>query len=177
MHATPSVKKSGLVTAAGLTCFIKEENAARKESFTVEWQDHTLSTRPEQRCKLNEVNDTHKESFSRQHQTQFVVQRSASNVMKMGRLGEGMTKYSLPYQNRLPLPIFKPADLSSKLERALTPPELQRLIEFERFLCSDGSCQDKCEIAQIKSQLPPIMQPSKLLRSFSRSLSQEAQRG
>ncbi|XP_043910977.1 telethonin [Protopterus annectens] len=177
MYSRKITRSAGHVTAADLSCLVKEENNKRKEFFTAEWRDLTLSTRPEPNCNLNEMNNARKESYRRQHQTQFVVQQSPYNIMRMGRFGEKLTEYKLPYKSGLPVPVFKPVDLSAKFERVATPPELQNLIEFERVLSNDGSCQEKREVAQIKSELPPVIQPSKLRRTFSRSMSQEAQRG
>ncbi|CAI9619343.1 unnamed protein product [Staurois parvus] len=87
----------------------------------------------------------------------------------------------------LPLPIFKPADLTTKMDRMATPPQLRSMIDFERALSnpgSDGICQDKIPVSQITKELPPVMQPARmefakpgLANSFSRSVSQEAQRG
>ncbi|XP_005994094.1 telethonin [Latimeria chalumnae] len=179
---TKVVKCGGRVTMADLGCLVNEANTSKRQYYTAEWQDMILSTRPEPGCNLGEVNDFRKETYKKQHQVQFVVQRSPYNIMKMGRLGEKMTEYKLPYRNVLPVPIFKPVNLATKPERAVTPEELQSMMEFERAL--DGSCQDKRELSEIKKELPPVIQPTKLeftkpelSRTFSRSMSQEAQRG
>ncbi|XP_029429240.1 telethonin-like [Rhinatrema bivittatum] len=181
------MKSAGTVSAAELSCHWREDNTARKEHFSAEWKDLSLSSRPEQGCSLREVNDLQRETYSQQRQTQFLVQRSPWNIMKMGRLGDRTTEYHLPYQRSLPVPIFKPMDLSTKVERVGTPPELRGMMEFERALSNPGNnglCQDKKMISEIKMELPPVMQPvrlefgnSELPRSLSRSMSHEAQRG
>ncbi|XP_005994092.1 telethonin [Latimeria chalumnae] len=183
---TEIVKTAGPVSVAELGCLVNEADTSKKQFYTAEWQDLTLSTRPEEGCTLGEVNDFRKESYKRQHQVQFVVQRSPYNIMKIGHLGEKMTEYKLPHRNVLPVPIFKPVNLATKPERAATPEELQRMMEFEWALNSgaDGSCQDKRALSEIRKELPPVTQPTKLeftkpeqSRSFSRSMSQDAQRG
>nr|XP_033775303.1 telethonin [Geotrypetes seraphini] len=184
---TVVMKTAGALSAAELCCQWREDDMARKENFSAEWKDLSLSTRPEQCCFLREVNELQHETYSQQRQTQFIVQRSPLNIIRMGRLGDRATEYHLPYQRSLPVPIFKPADLSTKTEKVATPPELHDMMEFERALGNpetNGLCQDKKMITEIKKELPPVMQPIRikfekpgLPRSFSRSMSQEAQRG
>ncbi|XP_030077643.1 telethonin [Microcaecilia unicolor] len=184
---TVVLKTAGILSAAELSCQWREDNMARREHFSAEWEDLSLSTRPEQGCFLREVNELHHETYSQQGQIQFIVQRSPLNIMRMGRLGDRTTEYHLPYQRSLPVPIFKPVDLSTKVERVATPPEVHDMIAFERALSNpetNGLCQDKKMISEIKKELPPVLQPIRiefekpgLPRSFSRSMSQEAQRG
>ncbi|XP_029429241.1 telethonin-like [Rhinatrema bivittatum] len=175
------------MNAAEFTCHWREDNAARKEHFSADWKDFPLSSRPEQGCSFREADDSQRETYSQQRQTQFLVQRSPWNIMKMGRLGDRTTEYHLPYQRSLPVPIFKPVDLSTKVERVGIPPELPGRVEFNRALSNpraNGLCQDKKMISDIKKELPPVMQPvrlefgkSGLVRSLSRSTSLEVQRG
>ncbi|XP_018419096.1 PREDICTED: telethonin [Nanorana parkeri] len=170
-----------------LSCEVKEANKDRREHYSAEWLDTSVFTRPEERCTARDANVQRKESFSQQGQTHFLVQRSPAQIMKMGRLGHHFTQYQLPFQQMLPLPIFKPADLTFKMDRMGTPPQLRSMIEFERALSnpgSDGICQNKTPVSQITKELPPLMQPARmefakpgLAESFCRSVSQEAQRG
>ncbi|MEE6528109.1 hypothetical protein FKM82_030068 [Ascaphus truei] len=179
--------ENGAGSDAELSCRVKEDDTSRREHFSAEWSDTSLFTRPEERCNARDANTRRRESFRQQGQTRFLVQRSPVQVMRMGRLGGRLTQYQLPYQRALPLPIFKPADLSVKSERIDTPPQLRGLIALERALSqpgSDGLCQDKTPVSQITRDLPPVMQPARmefakpgLARSLSRSLSHEAQRG
>ncbi|KAM5135498.1 telethonin [Mantella aurantiaca] len=170
-----------------LSCEVKEENKARREHYSAEWLDTSVFTRPEERCTARDADIRKRESFAQQGQTHFLVQRSPAQIMKMGRLGHYFTQYHLPYQQMLPLPIFKPSDLTIKMDRMATPPQLRSMMEFERALSNpgnDGLCQDKTPVSKITKELPPVMQPARmdfakpgLANSFSRSMSQEAQRG
>ncbi|XP_078501783.1 telethonin-like [Lissotriton helveticus] len=177
---------AGMLSAAELSCQVQEENKARRELYTAEWRDLSLSSRAEKGCCMREANDHRKETYTKCHEVRFLVQSSPWNVMKLGRLGEVQTEYHLPYQRALPLPIFKPVDLSGKTERVPTPQELSRMMAFERALShpGDGLCQDKKMISEITKDLPQVMQMPHmefrkvaLPRSLSRTLSQEARRG
>ncbi|XP_053554017.1 telethonin [Bombina bombina] len=179
--------REGLGAVAELSCQVKEDNTARREHFSAEWTDTSVFSRPEERCSAGDANLWKRETFRQQGKTRFLVQCSPAQVMKMGRLGQRLTQYQLPYQRALPLPIFKPADLTTKMERISTPPTLRGLMEFERALShpgNDGMCQDKTPVSHITKELPPVMQPARmdfakpgLMHSFSRSMSQEVQRG
>ncbi|XP_075702877.1 telethonin [Rhinoderma darwinii] len=172
---------------AELSCQVKEDNTAQREHYSAEWLDTSVFSRPEESCNARDANVWRRESFRQQGQTHFLVQRSPAQIMRMGRLGHRLTQYQLPYQRTLPLPIFKPADLTTKMDRMATPPQLRSMIEFERALSNpgnDGLCQDKIPVSQITKELPPVMQPARmefskpgLAPSFSRSMSQEVQRG
>ncbi|GCB82591.1 telethonin-like [Scyliorhinus torazame] len=174
-----------LSPAATLSCLVNEEDGRRRQLYSAQWEDQIIRTRPQDGCVLDEVNHVRKESYNRKHQVTHLVQRSPNNIMRMGRLGEELTEYRLPYRNLLPLPIFTPTHISSKVERAMTPPELSGIMELERALGLSGSCQDKRDISEITRELPPVVQPVRLdgkkagmvQRSLSRSMSQEAQRG
>ncbi|XP_073182014.1 telethonin isoform X2 [Lepidochelys kempii] len=178
----------GVLSAAELGCLVKEEDVVRHESFTAEWRDLSLSTRPQEGCCLREADDRRKETYWQQQETRFVVQRSPGLLMRLGRLGEPLARYPLPYQRALPLPLFVPADLSAKAERGATPPQLRHRMDFETALAGgappSGQCRDKRAVSEITKELPPVVQPSRpdfgkgdFPRSLSRSLSQEAQRG
>ncbi|XP_006260273.1 post-GPI attachment to proteins factor 3 isoform X7 [Alligator mississippiensis] len=182
------LRSAGLLSAAELGCLVREEDMGRKESFQAEWKDLLLSTRPEKGCSWREVNDQHKETFWQQQETRIVVQRSPWQVLWLGRLGEPLAQYHLPYQRVLPLPIFTPTDLSAKAKRMATPPQLRNMLDFEEALArgtqANGLCPNKTGVAEITKELPPVIQPSRpsfgkdgLPRSLSRSMSQDAQRG
>ncbi|XP_026510448.1 telethonin-like [Terrapene carolina triunguis] len=135
-------------------------------------------------CSLREVDDRRKETYWQQQETRFVVQRSPWLIMQLGRLGEPLARYHLPYQRALPLPLFMLADLSAKAERGATPPQLRHMMDFETALAGgsppNGQCWDKKAVAEITKELPPVIQPSRPdfgKGDFPRSLSQEAQRG
>ncbi|XP_067397322.1 telethonin-like [Emydura macquarii macquarii] len=176
--------RSGVLSAAELGCLVQEEDAARRESFTAEWRDLSLSTRPEEGCSRREVDERRKETYRQQQETRFVVQRSPWLSMRLGRLGEPLARYHLPYQRALPVPLFVPADLSAKAERGATPPQLRRMLDFEAALAGgappDGLCPEKKRVSEITKELPPVVQPSRPdfgKGGLPRSMSQEAQRG
>uniref|UniRef100_A0A8C5QW72 Telethonin n=1 Tax=Leptobrachium leishanense TaxID=445787 RepID=A0A8C5QW72_9ANUR len=183
----PEIVREGIDPMAQLNCCVKEDNTSRREHFSAEWVDTSLFSRPEESCSARDNNVWRRESFRQQGQTRFLVQRSPAQVMKMGQLGHRLKQYQLPYQRSFPIPIFKPTDLITKMERIDTPPQLRSMIEFERALShpgSDGVCQDKTPVSQITKELPPVMRPTRmdfekpgLAQSFSRSISQEVQRG
>ncbi|XP_078497576.1 telethonin-like [Lissotriton helveticus] len=183
---TVALRGAGMLSAAELSCQVQEENKARRELYTAEWRDLSLSSRAEKGCCMREADDHRKETYTKSHEVRFLVQKSPWNIMKLGRLGEVQTEYHLPYQRALPLPIFKPVDLSGKIERVPTPQELHRMMAFERALThpGDGLCRDKKVISEITKDLPQVMQMPHvkfgkvpLPRSLSRTLSQEARRG
>ncbi|XP_075767519.1 telethonin [Pelodiscus sinensis] len=178
------LRSAGLLSAAELGARVQEEDVERLESFTAEWRDLSLSTRPEEGCSLREVDERRKETYWQQQERRLVVQRSPWLVLRLGWLGEPLARYHLPYQRALPLPLFVPADLSAKAERGATPPQLRQLMDLERALAGGalptGLCPDKRGLSEITKELPPVVPPSRPdfgKGGFSRSLSQEAQRG
>ncbi|XP_069490832.1 telethonin-like [Ambystoma mexicanum] len=183
---TVVLRSAGMLSAAELSCQVQEENTARREFYTADWKDLSLSSRAEKGCCMREANDHRRETYAKQHEVKFLVQRSPWKVMKLGRLGENQKEYHLPYERALPIPIFKPVDLGGKTERVPTPQQLRSMMEFERALSNPGNglCRDKKMVSEITKDLPPVMQPVRmefgkvpLPRSLSRTLSQEAQRG
>ncbi|KAM6175161.1 telethonin [Erethizon dorsatum] len=162
-----------------LSCQVLEEDRERQEAFWAEWEDLSLSTRPEEGCTLHEEDVLQRETYHRQGQCQVLVQQSPWLVMRMGILGRGLQEYQLPYQRVLPLPIFMPAKVgAAKEEREETPVQLRELLALETAL--GGQCLDRQDVAEITKQLPPVVpvsKPGALRRTLSRSMSQEAQRG
>ncbi|KAJ1135268.1 hypothetical protein NDU88_001709 [Pleurodeles waltl] len=178
---TVVLRGAGMLTAAELSCQVQEENTARRELYTADWMDLSLSSRLESGCSMRELNDHRKETYAKSCEVQFVVQRSPWNVMKLGRLGELPKNYHLPYQRTLPLPIF-----SSSLERVPTSQEKHRMIELENTPnhLGCGLFEDKKKISEITKDLPPILQlpqmafqMTSLEQSLYQTLSQEVQRG
>ncbi|XP_006000048.1 telethonin [Latimeria chalumnae] len=147
-----------------LNCDVEESNTAKREFYTLHWEDLTLGTRPEDGTVLSEHNSLHKEYYGKKHQTTFLLQRSPAQKVKIGRLGEKMVEYQLPYRNVLPVPIFVPSRASvqgSKLEWATAPEKPKAILEFEEAL-SNGSCPDKQYITEIKKDLPKVNQPASM---------------
>uniref|UniRef100_A0A8D2LAA5 Titin-cap n=1 Tax=Varanus komodoensis TaxID=61221 RepID=A0A8D2LAA5_VARKO len=161
MHGKSVIlRSSGTLSAAELGCQVYEKDTVRKESFTADWKDLSLTTRPEEAWSLSEVDKQRRETY---HQQQ-----------------EPLVSYHLPYERALPLPIFTPAKLATKAERELTPTPSESV----ESLPPAGVCPDKTPLEEITKELPLVVQPScpdfkkaGLPRSLSRSLSQEAQRG
>ncbi|XP_054849364.1 telethonin [Eublepharis macularius] len=181
MHGKSVVlRSSGNLTAAELGCQVSERDTSRKESFTAEWKDLSLTTRPEEGWSWSEADRRRKETYHQQQEARVVVQRSPWGILRLGLLGEPLTSYHLPYQRALPLPIFTPVKLSSKAERELTPTPSESV----ESLPATGVCLDKTPLVEITKELPLVIQPSRpdfrkagLPRSLSRSMSQDAQRG
>nr|XP_020654997.1 telethonin [Pogona vitticeps] len=173
------LRSSGTLSAAELTCQVSEKNTAQRESFSAEWKDLSLTTRPEEGCSRSEVDKRRKETYHQQQEAQVIVQRSPWGILRLGMLGEPFVSYHLPYQRSLPLPMFTPAKLT-KVEREFTPTPSESV----ESLPVTGVCLDKTPLAEITKELPPVVQPScpdfrkaGVPRSLSRSMSQEAQRG
>ncbi|MBN3274119.1 TELT protein, partial [Polyodon spathula] len=113
---------------------------------------------------LSENNTQKKETYEKKHLDIFLVQRSPDQKMKMGRLGERMTEYQLPYRNVLPVPIFMPSKVMSvakDLTRAPTPAELKAIMEFEKAL-SKGVSVGRREISEITKEMPKVIQPIRM---------------
>ncbi|XP_061446439.1 telethonin [Rhineura floridana] len=179
MHGKSVVhRSSGTLAAAELGCQVSEKDTSRKESFTAEWKDLSLTARPEEGWSRFEADKQHRETYHQQQEAWVIVQRSPWGILRLGLLGEPLVSYHLPYQRPLPLPIFTPAKLST---RELTPTPSMESMES---LPATGVCPDKKSVAEITKELPLVIQPScpdfkkaGLPRSLSRSMSQEAQRG
>ncbi|XP_078501782.1 telethonin-like [Lissotriton helveticus] len=178
---TVFLRGAGMLSAAELSCQVQEENKARRELYTAEWRDLSLSTRDESGCSMREVNDHRKETYAKSCEVQFVVQRSPWNVMKLGHLGEVQREYHLPYQRALPLPIF-----STSRERVHTSQEMSRMIELEnaQSYSGYGLCLDQKKISKNPRDLPSILRlpntefrMTSLEQSLYKPLSQEVQRG
>lgn len=128
-------------------------------------------------CSHSEADRVRKETYHQQQEARVIVQRSPWGIIRLGLLGEPLVSYHLPYQRALPLPIFTPTKLAAA-ERELTPTPSEPV----ESLPAMGMCLDKKPLVQITKELPLVIQPSrpdfkKAGRSFSRSMSQEAQRG
>ncbi|XP_036395192.1 telethonin [Megalops cyprinoides] len=144
-------------------CDVKEDNDTRKERYDATWLDLVMETRPEEKITLFEKDTLRKESYEKKQVAHFLVQRSPSQKLRLGRHGEKMTEYQLSYKNVLPVPIFVPSKpVSSKdSNRALTPTELQSIMEYERAL-SSGMCAEKREVSHITKDIPKVVQPARV---------------
>ncbi|XP_041101628.1 telethonin [Polyodon spathula] len=161
MHSSAPKGTSHLFNAH---CEVKEDNLKDKELYHSSWQDLVMETRPWEKTTLSENNTQKKETYEKKHLDIFLVQRSPDQKMKMGRLGERMTEYQLPYRNVLPVPIFMPSKVMSvakDLTRAPTPAELKAIMEFEKAL-SKGVSVGRREISEITKEMPKVIQPIRM---------------
>ncbi|XP_040547722.1 telethonin [Gallus gallus] len=105
------VRSGGLLCSASLGCRVKEEDTGRRESFSAEWLDLELSTRPEEGWCRQEVDQQRRESLEQRGETRVLTQRSPWGVVRVGVLGQPLAQHLLPYARTLPLPLFAPSDL------------------------------------------------------------------
>lgn len=111
------------------------------------------------RTALLERNSIRHEQYEKQQQDTFLVQRSPYLNIQMGRLGEKMRQYQLPYNNVLPVPLFMPC----KLPVQHSPAEEWKSPTMDRQTAmSNGYATAKREVEQIKKDLPKLIQPAKL---------------
>ncbi|KPP71824.1 hypothetical protein Z043_109224 [Scleropages formosus] len=175
---TVLLKRQGSVAGAKLACGLREENGARRESYSADWDSVNLRTRPEEGQTVREVDERRRESFSRQWEARRLVQACPSGVVRLGTLEQGVQEHrQLPCRNTLPLPLFAPSELGVRMGRgAAHDPEDPRA-----FPVPDGACPSKRDVSDITKGLPPVqpmrMDFAKAPRSLGRSMSQEAQRG
>uniref|UniRef100_A0A8C9RKC2 Titin-cap (telethonin) n=2 Tax=Scleropages formosus TaxID=113540 RepID=A0A8C9RKC2_SCLFO len=167
---------TGYGAATGVS--VREENQARRESYSADWHSLRLNTRPRDRQTVHEVDGSRRESFSRQWEARRLVQSCPSGVIRLGTLEQGVREHQqLPYRNTLPLPLFAPAELGLRLGRG-APHTAE---ELRPFSVPDGACPHKRAVEDITRALPPPepmrMDFAKVPRSLGRSTSQEAQRG
>uniref|UniRef100_A0A8C9ET99 Titin-cap n=1 Tax=Pavo cristatus TaxID=9049 RepID=A0A8C9ET99_PAVCR len=105
------VRSGGLLCSAHLGCRVQEEDTGRRESFSAEWLDLELSTRPEEGWCRREVDQQRRESLEQRGETRVLTQRSPWGVVRVGVLGQPLAQHLLPYARTLPLPLFAPPDL------------------------------------------------------------------
>ncbi|XP_028843093.1 telethonin [Denticeps clupeoides] len=171
-------KRGGRVAEAELSCSVREENAARKESYAADWHSVRMRMRPEDRQSLAMNDDERRESLTRHWEARPLSQSCPSGVVRMGTMEVGIREHQLlPHRNTLPLPIFRPAELGTRLGRG-APHTLEDLSPAQS---PSGACPNKRAISEIMKDLPPVkpmrMEFAKSPRTLGRSVSQEAQRG
>ncbi|KAG7457996.1 hypothetical protein MATL_G00233180 [Megalops atlanticus] len=141
-------------------CDVAEDNERQREHYQSTWLELVMETRPEEKVTLCERDSSKKESYEQKQVAHFLVRRSPDQRIRLGRQGEKMKEYQLPYKNVLPVPMFMPSKAVQfkESERAPTPAELRSIMEFERVL-SSGVCPEKREVCQITKDKPKIIQP------------------
>lgn len=79
-------------------------------------------------------------------------------MIRMGREGETMLEYRLPYRNILPIPIFVPRDATQPdVTREPSPSKIQSAMDTDATL--NGVCLQKREISSITEHKPMVIQP------------------
>ncbi|XP_023668142.1 telethonin [Paramormyrops kingsleyae] len=137
-------------------CEVEESNVEKREGCYFAWLDLVMETRPEQNTTLSENMTRPKESYTQRQVDHFLVQRSLDQRIRMGRLGQRMEEYHLPYRNVLPVPMFVPWNVASLRDSQRTPtPELERGR-------SNGLCADKKDVSEITKDIPKVVQPSRV---------------
>ncbi|XP_065712531.1 telethonin [Patagioenas fasciata] len=118
------LRSGGRLAGARLGCHVREEDLGRRETFSAEWLDLELSTRPEEGWCRREVDTQHRETLEHRGETRVLEQRSPWGLLRLGCLGtpgSPITQHLLPYARTLPLPLFAPPDLrGAKLPRTLS---------------------------------------------------------
>ncbi|XP_025910193.1 telethonin [Nothoprocta perdicaria] len=85
--ASTVLKSGGLVAGARLGCRLREEDAGRRETFSAEWLDLELSTRPQDGWCRREVDERRRETLEQRGETRLLEQRSPWGLLRAGRLG------------------------------------------------------------------------------------------
>ncbi|XP_073713592.1 telethonin [Misgurnus anguillicaudatus] len=171
-------KRGGRVVGAELSCNVREKNESKRESYTADWNSVNMKTQPEDRQSMLMSDDSRRETFSRYWEGRPLNQSCPSGVLRVGNVEMGVREYQvLPNRNTLPLPMFKPVELGSRLGRG-TPHTLEDLPPAR---APDGAYFYRRPVEEITKDLPPVipirMDFAKAPRAFGRSISQEAQRG
>ncbi|XP_026223396.1 telethonin [Anabas testudineus] len=171
-------KHNGVVVGAELSCSLREENKAQRESYTADWHSVSLKTQPQDRQTMKMNDDSRRETMSRQWQARSLKQTCPSGVFRVGTVERGVREHQLlPKRMTLPLPIFTPAELGVRLGRGAPHTE----DDLQPFPTPDGACPSKRTVDEITRDLPPVkptlMEFAKATKPLGRSMSQEAQRG
>ncbi|XP_049902966.1 telethonin [Epinephelus moara] len=80
-------------------CDLQEENQWKKESYEACWLSLVIETRPQFKLTLSETDSVRRESYKQQQVTHFMVERSPSQILKLGSTSRGMTEHRLPLFN------------------------------------------------------------------------------
>ncbi|KAL4617732.1 telethonin-like [Arapaima gigas] len=167
------VKPAGPLPGAELRASVREEDHARRESYSADWLSVTVDSRPLDRQMVSHADESRRESCCRYWEAQRLVQGCPSEVVRLGTLQWGVREHQQPpHRNTLPLPLFAPAELGLRLGRGAP---------LRPLAAPDGVCPGRRALEDITRHLPPVeprrMDFAKVPRSLGRSASQEAQRG
>ncbi|XP_058603088.1 telethonin isoform X1 [Onychostoma macrolepis] len=131
----------------------QETDEIARESYEATWLDLLMETRPEYKRTLVEKDSMRKESYESKQVVHFKVRRFLNQTIHMGREGEPLQEYHLPYRNILPIPIFVPRDV--------TQPDVTREIKstMDSETSLNGLCLQKREVSSIIKHKPMVIQP------------------
>lgn len=161
-----------------LTCSVREENRALRESYSADWQSVVFQTQPQDRQTMNMKDTSRRETLSAQWQARTLFQSCPGGVYRVGTVEQGVREHQLlPKRNTLPLPIFTPAELGVRLGRGAPHTEE----DLQQFNAPNGVCPTKRSVDEITRDLPPVkpglMEFAGVQKVLGRSMSQEVQRG
>ncbi|ROL41392.1 Telethonin [Anabarilius grahami] len=136
----------------------QETDEIARESYEAAWLDLLMETRPEYKMTLVEKDSVRKESYESKQVVHFKVRRLPNQMIRMGREGEPMLEYRLPYRNILPIPIFVPRDATQPdVTRGPSPSRIKSAMDTETSL--NGVCLQKREVSSITEHKPMVIQP------------------
>lgn len=78
------------------SCDLQEDNQWKRESYEACWLGLVLETRPQYRLTLSEIDSIRRESYKQQQVAHFMVERSPSQMLRLGSASEAMTEHRLP---------------------------------------------------------------------------------
>lgn len=172
-------KRDGVVVGAELTCSVREEDTALKQSYSADWQSVVYKTQPQESQTMNMKDSSRRETLSAQWQARTLFQCCPSGVLRVGTMETGVREHQLlPKRNTLPLPIFTPVELGVRFGRGSPHTEEEFL---QQFPAPTGVCPTKRSVDDITKDLPPVkpglMEFANVPKILGRSTSQEVQRG
>ncbi|NXQ13322.1 TELT protein, partial [Peucedramus taeniatus] len=96
---------SGGLLSARLGCRVLEEDVGRRETFSAEWLDLELSSRPEDGWCRREADTQRRETLEQRGAVRVLEQRSPWGLLRVGVLGQPLAQHLLPYARTLPVPL------------------------------------------------------------------------
>ncbi|XP_016095725.1 telethonin-like [Sinocyclocheilus grahami] len=136
----------------------QETDEIARESYEATWLDLLMETRPEYKMTLVEKDSMRKESYESKQVVHFSVRCFLNQTIHMGRDGEPLQEYCLPYRNTLPIPIFVPRDVTQPdIIREPSPSRTKSTMDSETSL--NGVCLQKREVSSITEHKPMVIQP------------------
>ncbi|XP_067305648.1 telethonin [Pseudorasbora parva] len=155
MHCLSRMPRSYLLNSYS---DFQESDEITRESYEATWLDLLMETRPEYKMTLVEKDSIRKERYESKQVVHFTVRRYPNQMIRMGREGEPMVEYRLPYRNILPIPIFVPRDATQPgVTREPSPSGIKSAMDTETSL--NGVCLQKREVSSITEHKPMVIQP------------------